>query len=324
MKFAVNSYRKVAFATITMLLVSAAFLVDFTTRAKANDQQTPVNSANTALMQGQSAVLETPAGKLCQAAIDAAMKGNFKTALEKIELATEANPKNSQIRTVKKLIAAYQKQARDINAKRLEDFNYEKQRIESAQIAQNYEAQLAKSKWGKQFRKNLSADMTKAFNNIGTAFNFNDCDKALGEKMKKSSLAAIDKMVALIDDSAKLTASLDNNYVRRFREEAKSAKAQLARVRKVWQKVDPSTEFTRWDGSIAILKTQHDLTNVIADLNVIVAKKPWKMVLIHTSNAKDIAPANIDVTSQPWFKSVITEAHKRGQVAIKRQNGLMR
>ena len=300
MKFAVNRYRQIAFALITMLLLSAALFIDFSNHAKA-----------------APAAIETPAGRLCQAGINAALKGDMEKAVDKIDLAYKADPKSPLIKRAKTIISDYVRTSKNIAAQRKQDFNYEKKRIESAQIAQRYAAALEKISWGKKFRKNLSESMTKAFNNIGTAYNFNDCDEKLATKMKKTSLQNIDKMVALIDDSLKLTKAEDTPYVDRFREEAKSAKAQLAVVRKVWENVDPSTEISRWKGSIKILDTQHDLTNVIADLNVLVTKNPWKMVLFHASNAKDIAPDSVNVKAQPWFKSILKNAHQRGQTAIK-------
>jgi carboxyl-terminal processing protease len=80
--------------------------------------------------------------------------------------------------------------------------------------------------------------------------------------------------------------------------------------------VDPSTATGRWEGALKILEVQQNLADAVTDLEVMVAKKPWKIALLHGRLAAEIAEDKTTIRDTDWYGELIAAAKRHGAESV--------
>lgn len=261
--------------------------------------------------------IDTPSGEvLFNKGLDEAMAGQFDQALATLQKAAKLDPKGQHIADAIQRIEEYLAVREENQAQRQQELDYEVRRIGWAYLAQEYVDSLNEKSYAETFRELIKDDLDDAYNGIGTASGFEDASAKQARTMKETSIEYIDRAKEAVAKAVALLKHESNEYAKAFRSQAQTLDERLARARAVWEKVDPASVQSRWQGARDIRTVQENLADAVTDLEVMVAKKPWKVALLHGQLAQEIALDPEQLKSRLWYIEMIKDAEKRGRLAI--------
>ncbi len=275
----------------------------------------PTGSAPASQVAARSDV-NPSADALLNKGLDQAMEGQFAPALETLQAAAAVDPTNKLVAEAIGQIEAYLAVRKETQAQRQQELDYEVKRIGWAYLAQEYVETLDKKDFAEEFRKLIKDDLDEAYNEIGTASGFEDASAEQAETMKATSIEKIAQAEKALARAVALLEGETTEYAREFRAQAQALQQRLDQARAVWQKVDPASVQSRWQGARDIRTVQDDLADAVTDLEVMVAKKPWKVALLHGQLAREIALDPDSLKSRLWYIEMIKDAEKQGRLAI--------
>jgi len=264
------------------------------------------------------------AAQLRNDAINESLAGNFNKGLTEIRESLTLNPDDPIAMEARKLLDTYDEQAKQIKKDRQSEYEYEVQRVMWALQVQKYFDSMAaaQKKLVDGLRKIINnprvddSDLVDFYHEVGIASSFEDASAEEAAQMKKTSVEALDKSLKKIDEAISLVKDEKTPYARLFLENAQKVRSMLLRFREVWRAADPSTPQSRWNAARDIFELEYDNRNDLNSLGIFLSYSPWKLALIYADSAKEMAPVDVDVSKQEWFRLAVAEGRRQGDKAI--------
>ncbi len=246
-------------------------------------------------------------------AIREALSGKFSQAREQIKTTASTNAKAIQI---DQWLAAHERLSKAALAERQREFDYCTKRITWAYLADAHSKALQAKPYYAELRKLVRTEMGDLFADIGTSITLEDAGVKPAAEIKATSLKSIDASVAALAKTLKLLASETGQWVVEFRREAAIYQTQLAALRTVWAAVDTTTPLGRWNGARTMRESHEMLAEGLTDLEVLIAKDPWKVAMYYARQAAKLAPPSRPYKSHLWYMDIVRDAETRGRKLI--------
>ncbi len=254
--------------------------------------------------------------KLRNAGLEEALDGKFLIALNNLRKAEKLNPEDKTTDSAVELLEEYLKRMAKVRSEREREYQYEVDRIRWAYLAEKHIPELEKKPFIKDFRRTIRKELTEAYNAIGTAESFEDASVEEAVKMKTAALGEIAKATNALRKAVAFLESEQDEYAQEFRSEAEKCQTHLDVAMKIWSTIDPSSLRGRWEGAGRIRAVENDLADAVTDLEVMVAKKPWRIALLHGRVAMQITPDKDKLVQSQWYRNMVKDAEERGRNAI--------
>ncbi len=246
-----------------------------------------------------------------------ALRGDFESGLADLRKAARMDAEKSHnVQAAIGLLEEHLDRMEQAKVQRKQELQYEIDRMYWGFLAQEYREELDAQDFAKDLRSSIHDDLTEAYQDIGTAETFEDSPPDAAAEMKATSLDAIDKARKAVRHALSLLDKMDNEYAKTFKSEAETLIQRLDQAETVWQGVDGSTPQSRWKGALEIMDAEEQLADAVTDLEVMVAKKPWKIALLHGRLAFKIADNEKETRRSEWYRELISEAEKHGTQSI--------
>lgn len=246
--------------------------------------------------------------------LDKALLGKFSSALDDLKQASDPN----DARTSKTIavLEDYLQRLQAAQEERLDEYQYEVERLAWANLAQEYKPTLDKADFLKELRTTVNEDLRDAYHDIGTANTFEEASAETAQAMVETSIQACQTAKTELAKAVDYFQGRSGSYVEQFRAIAADVDATLTEASELWKQLDPSSAKGRWQGALRIRPVEEKLADHLTDLEVMISKHPWKIALIHGRLAKEIAPEDVNVAEKQWFKQLLVDAEQRGETAV--------
>jgi carboxyl-terminal processing protease len=255
--------------------------------------------------------------QLRESGLRLAVRGDFESGLADLRKAAGmGDSKTNEVRTAIELLEAHINRMEQAKQQRKQELQYEIDRMYWGFLAQEYREELDAQDFGEDLRSSINDDLAEAYQDIGTSETFEDSSPEAAAEMKSTSLDAIDKARQAVRHAMSLLAEMDNEYAKTFKVEAETLIQRLDEAETVWQGVDGSTPQSRWQGALEIMAAEEQLADAVTDLEVMVAKKPWKIALLHGRLAFKIADDEKEARLSEWYGDLIDAAEAHGEQSI--------
>ena len=278
------------------------------------------------------------AGQMRVEAVSEAKLGHFAGALAKLREAAGISP-NSDAEDAVGLLAQYVSARRRSDLERQAEYAKAVQRVRMCLLAEDYLPQLRQAGLLPEAKDDddTSADvptthpgedsgptyLSMGVSDIGDAYEriagAEKLDSSLPEQaagLKKESLKAIDEASTALAKTVRLVAGRSDEYSGAFSRLAENLQAQLMISEKAWLQLDPNDEKARSLGSVKLADVHDDLRSALGDLEMLVAKKPWRVGLAQAGLAAMLAPDGTEMDQRDWYTAVKTIAEDKGIKAM--------
>lgn len=243
------------------------------------------------------------------------LKGEFAAGLDDLRKANNMAADDKQAEAAISMLQAHLDRMARADIERKQELQYEIDRMQWGFLAEDYRDELNAQPFIEELRASINDDLSEAYQDIGTSETFETSSPEVAAEMKATSLDAIDKAKAAVSKAKTLVATMDNEYAKVFIREADTLVACLDEAKGIWQQVDGTTAKSRWDGALKILASEDKLADAVTDLEVMLAKKPWKIALLHGRLAFQIAPSEAEARNSDWYVKLIASAEAHGKAA---------
>ncbi|NBB96348.1 MAG: PDZ domain-containing protein [Planctomycetes bacterium] len=255
--------------------------------------------------------------ELRNAGMDLALKGDFDRSLQELrKVSGKTDDKDAAVDKAITILEGYLKRMAAADIQRQRELRYEIDRMRWGLLAQEYRGELNKKDFAKELRTSINEDLGDAYQDIGTAETFEDSSADLAATMKATSLDAIEKARKAVQQAVSLLTGMDNAYGKAFKSEATTLLERLGEAATVWKDVDPSTPQSRWQGALKIQQVEEKLADAVTDVEVMVARKPWKVALLHGRLAAEIAPDREAARKTDWYAKLLKAAKRHAAEAV--------
>jgi len=153
-------------------------------------------------------------------------------------------------------------------------------------------------------------EVAKTYNGIDKSESLDQADAEAAAKMKASAVKALKGAAKPLQEAVELLADNRSEYADVFRVLAGSLEEALAAYEKAWVAMDPMSAGGRVAARRRLQEVEDRLGDVLADLEVMTAEKPWAAGLLYARMAVDLSSPEDRVSEQDWYMGLVanTEA----------------
>ncbi|MBT3279065.1 MAG: S41 family peptidase [Phycisphaerales bacterium] len=251
-------------------------------------------------------------GDLSQA-IRTALSGEFSKAQEQAAKLPAANTKAVAVR---QWLSDHAKLTQSALAERQKEYDYCVERIGWAYLADKHTKVFEAKPYYKELRTLVRVDLADGFGDIGTSIGLEDAESKPATEIKTTSLKSIDESLASLTKITTLLAKETDDWAKEFQRELAVYHTQLLALKAAWTAVDTTTKRGRWLGARAVREPHEMLAEGLTDLEVLVAKKAWKVAMYYARQAKALMPKPDKIKLCLWYNTVMRDSETRGRVLI--------
>jgi carboxyl-terminal processing protease len=265
---------------------------------------------------GSVPAAQSEAASLRDEGLKVALTGRFRLALEDIRKASQLAPEDSVAARAKELLERYLQRQSVTQADRKREYQYELERIRWANLAQRYQHQLRAKPYAKALRKKIRTELRDAYHAMGTSEQIEESSVQEALKLQASSLEQIKKTYQVIRSAVSLLKGTDDAFGDAFRTEAKTLEKRLGACEAIWKGAKLATPKERWATARDLRHAEESLADAMTDIQVMVAKDPWKIGLLHAVIANEVAPDKEHFHKSKLYRDLLQATETRGREAI--------
>jgi len=248
-----------------------------------------------------------------RAGINDLLAGKIEQGIADIQGAYRRSPENAQAEAAERAVAAYQQTAAAAEAQRKAEYASTVQRIDRAMMSQDALADLGDAH--KTLRVKIR-DMSGAYGRTSSSDVFADAAEKHLPSLQETALTALSESRVALADTAAIVAKLpESAYTKTFAQLTETADKALANLETAWKNATFETLQEQKDSAVALMEAEEPLQDALIDLETVVADYPWKVALIQTRIAKQIAVPADKMREQAWYKNLLEKVEARGEAA---------
>ncbi|MDY6912884.1 MAG: hypothetical protein SVT52_00260, partial [Planctomycetota bacterium] len=265
--------------------------------------------ATQAALSGQAAI-----AKLRAEGIESALAGRFGEGLDKLHAVVSASPDDKLASAATGLVRQYMVRRKHSESERADEYEQAVARIGRCFLAQDHLSGLAESKAGKlrQQVRDIVADCAEAANSES----LEKADDENAAKLKKQALKALAKAAKRLKQVEKRLVKDKSQYAETFRQVAKSLSSCLANCRAGWTAARTTSPEDRLAASQRLKVLENALAEALADVEAMVAKKPWRGALMYGLGAKMLLGGEGQLADQQWYRKLVAEVEAQAKQAM--------
>ncbi len=248
--------------------------------------------------------------------IKKALAGEFEAALKELKQASTLDPEDKATLKTIKLLDNYLARREKIESERASEYQYEIDRIKWADLAQAFHPEFESKPYAQTLRKMVRTELADAYHDIGTSDQYEECTAEEAVKMKEFSLASIKKTGDITKKIVDLFKGNGGEFAKEFRAEAKTLQERLDACKAIWEASKTETPKDRWETACQLREVESQLSDAMADVEVMIIKSPWKIGLLHARIAKEIAPDKEKLRNSEWYQQLLKDTEERGRKYI--------
>jgi len=247
--------------------------------------------------------------------LDDALAGDVETGLEKLREAATESPDNSRFAVGLALVEDYSDRLARAEKERSEDYAKAVNRVKRYMLAQSYLKELRDKKIDTKLRSEIKNAVAQ-LNNISDKDDLATADDEEVAELARKSIEAVQKLASPLNNAQKLLKGDDSQYAGEFRRICGDVTGDFQEYQQVLKIIAANNIQSREGFLNRLSSVEERVAQNIADLEVMTAKKPWRMALAHTRLAKELALPKDKQTQQTWYLDLIADAQQRGKDSV--------
>ncbi|MFW5840866.1 MAG: S41 family peptidase, partial [Planctomycetota bacterium] len=232
-----------------------------------------------------------------------AREGKFEQALAKLT-AADKQLEDQTVTDAIKLLQIYLQGRKAHDQQRLAEYHEAVQRVWRSILAMDEFPALAEAGIEEKLRTKVMEGIGDAQGNAGTAVQLERTETSDVPQLKKETDKALADAESALDESLKLLEQREGGYSETFRKMAEQYRKQLQGYRKAWQGIEAEDRKAVKAAADALRPIETELVEALGDLESMISTDAWRVMLGQARLARDLAPKDMDITVQDWFKTV--------------------
>ena len=241
--------------------------------------------------------------------------GEFDVALDKLRQAASLAPDDSKTAMSVELLKTYVAKRHEAEAQRAAEYAQAVRRVKRAMAAQAHLTDDSDQKHLETLREAVG-QLAKTYEGLTPPRTLREAGPDEAKRMRADSLEALDKAQAKLGEIKGLLGGGDGEYRREFVEVVDTLSAELSRYRQAWADASFASPDDHETSVRGIQRVESDLAYAIADVEVMVSERPWRMALVHAALARKVASEADRITEQQWYRQLLADTVERGQTLI--------
>jgi carboxyl-terminal processing protease len=315
-------FRSIRCALILAFLFGLAAAIRADSESSPPDQ-TPVSGPSVALrtVPGEDAgegeglkLARAEAARLYDAGVEDALEGRFAQALSRFREASQVAPDQQDHRRAMELLMTHLTRCKQEEAEREADYADAVRRMRQCMLAQKHASDLEEKGLGEPIRIEVKKAMA-AVNRVPDDEAVELATKDEIAALKQEAGEAMEEAEKGLETAASSLDEEQDEYAIGFHSAVRRAQAALAEHRDLWSQVPAQTGRERHEAAKGLRLSLQELRRMIAEVDSLIAEKPWRRALIYARLAKGLAEDESDVTDEHWFQEIVADAEAHGRSA---------
>lgn len=256
----------------------------------------------------------TTYGEARRAGFKLALEGRFEDALSRFKVAAGKAPDGeTSCRSAVKLLTRYLDRADRAAAQRREEYEQAVSRVKLAMLAHAHRDALAEQELAETFHDIVYDKVADAYNQAQSASALEDANQQRLEELRPETVAKLAESVDAVDQAVEMLGDDKSVYARRFAEIAQAYVKAVGRYTEAWNAISLKTPADRIASLRRLRDVEEQVTDALAELELMVVDKPWRSGLAQARLAKDLAENASQVETRPWYRSLVGTCERIAQ-----------
>ena len=285
-----------------------------TARSRAPATAPTSAPAVAATTQPDPAVVQAQAEKLREEGFKEAMGGRFATALERLHRAEDLAPDRVGAAAIR-LIEDYLTHKRKADDERAQEYVEAVSRVRRSMLALEHLPWLSEAEIEKDLRKQV-LEVASAYSHAGDSGALALASAEEAGELKSAATELLDTAADTLTEARKLLDEDRSEYADAFREISRKLYDNLCEYRTIWASTDTAVSKGRLEGASRLRGLEEKISGAVADLEVMIIAKPWRVGLAQARLAKELAADESEVAAKDWYQSITAIVIAQGEEAI--------
>ncbi len=235
-----------------------------------------------------------------------ARDGKFARALETLEKA-DARLDDQTVSDAVVLLKSYLADRKAHERQRLEEYYQAVQRVWRSMMALDAFPTLAGAGLEEKLRDKVMEGVGDAQGNAGTAVSLQRAELSSLEALQSDTRKALTDAEKALDEALSLLEGRKSEYAATFRKLAAAYRENLQAYRKAWADVQAGSRAELESQSKRLTPLEQSLVESLGDLEAMISKDTWRVMLGQARLARELAPETVQVEQQEWFTKTVAK-----------------
>ena len=242
--------------------------------------------------------------------------GQFDQAVTDLKAQKKAHPKDVKISKALRLLEEHMVHHTRADDQRTDELRQTGRRVQRCMLAQRWLTKLSKAKLDTKLRETVQAGIT-VFNESPTSDALDlAADLAAAKKLQKRVMDSYTKCIAQLRKADEVLKGRDDEYAEAFGKTVEHCVALMSAQSARWKGTVLSSARTRRAAGKMLRAMEYDMIPALGDVEAMVSKKPWRIGLVHTRLAKQIAVERDRLGDQVWYRGFLSDIAKRAKKSV--------